>query len=268
MGNPNVHNHKRCPLFLAGHAGGALKGGLHLKAADGTPMANVFLPLMHMLGLDDVKTLGDCTGEFELNAVTGDVAGERVNGRQTAMAEGTGSRQWHRQSAVATAASLRPQDPRPQDHRTSRPQRGTMMMRNQMRRWLTGGATSLVAACVLALNLSAAAATVPDAAMNGDREAVRQLLKQGADVNAVQGDGVTALHWAATRGDAEMASMLLSSPARTIARRPGLAATSRSTSPRSAGFAAVVRALVTARRRRQRHDDPRHDAADAGGGRR
>ena len=42
MGNSNVHNHN-CPLFLAGHGGGALKGGLHLKAADGTPMANVML---------------------------------------------------------------------------------------------------------------------------------------------------------------------------------------------------------------------------------
>jgi hypothetical protein len=77
MGNPNVHNHKRCPLFLAGHAGGALKGGLHLKAADGTPMANVFLPLLHMLGLEDVKNLGDSTGEFELNAVG---AESRANG--------------------------------------------------------------------------------------------------------------------------------------------------------------------------------------------
>jgi hypothetical protein len=75
MGNPNVHNHKRCPLFLAGHAGGALKGGLHVKAADGTPMANVFLPLMHMLGLDDVKSIGDSTGEFELNAVGADSRG-------------------------------------------------------------------------------------------------------------------------------------------------------------------------------------------------
>ena len=43
MGDSNVHNHKRCPLFLAGHAGGQLKGGLHLKAADGTPMANAML---------------------------------------------------------------------------------------------------------------------------------------------------------------------------------------------------------------------------------
>ena len=26
MGNPNVHNHKRCPLFFAGHAGGRIEG--------------------------------------------------------------------------------------------------------------------------------------------------------------------------------------------------------------------------------------------------
>ena len=47
MGNSNVHNHKRCPLFLAGHAGGALKGSLHIKAADGTPMANAMLAVLH-----------------------------------------------------------------------------------------------------------------------------------------------------------------------------------------------------------------------------
>jgi hypothetical protein len=67
MGNSNVHNHKRCPLFLAGRAGGHLKGNLHLKAADGTPMANVMLSLLHGLGLDDVKTFGDSTGELDLN---------------------------------------------------------------------------------------------------------------------------------------------------------------------------------------------------------
>jgi hypothetical protein len=69
MGNSNVHNHKRCPLFLAGRAGGHLKGGLHLKATDGTPMANVFLTLMHNLGLDDVQKFGDSTGEFNLTSV-------------------------------------------------------------------------------------------------------------------------------------------------------------------------------------------------------
>jgi hypothetical protein len=69
MGNSNVHNHKRCPLFLAGHAGGALRGNLHLKAADGTPMANVFLSLLQDLGLSELKTFGDSTGRFELKTV-------------------------------------------------------------------------------------------------------------------------------------------------------------------------------------------------------
>ena len=68
MGDSNVHNHKRCPLFLAGHAGGRLKGGLHMKAADGTPMANAMLTLLHKLGCDDIPTFGDSSAEFDLNA--------------------------------------------------------------------------------------------------------------------------------------------------------------------------------------------------------
>jgi hypothetical protein len=62
-----VHNHKRCPLFLAGHAGGALKGNLHIKAADGTPMANAMLSMLHTLGLDDVRSFGDSTEAMNLN---------------------------------------------------------------------------------------------------------------------------------------------------------------------------------------------------------
>jgi hypothetical protein len=66
MGDSNVHNHKRCPLFLAGHAGGKLKGNLHIKAPDQTPMANVFLTLMHQLGMEDIESFGDSTQEFSL----------------------------------------------------------------------------------------------------------------------------------------------------------------------------------------------------------
>ena len=40
---------------------------------------------------------------------------------------------------------------------------------------------------------------VADAAMRGDAEAIVALLRQGADVNAAQGDGMTAMHWAAER---------------------------------------------------------------------
>jgi hypothetical protein len=66
MSDPNVHNHRRCPLVLFGKADGQLKGGVHLKAADDTPMANVMLTLMHRLGMDNIKSFGDSTGEFSL----------------------------------------------------------------------------------------------------------------------------------------------------------------------------------------------------------
>jgi hypothetical protein len=66
MGDPNVHNHKRCPLFVAGGANGKLNGGLHVKAPDGTPMSNVMLTLMHKLGMDDMSAFGDSTGDFSL----------------------------------------------------------------------------------------------------------------------------------------------------------------------------------------------------------
>jgi hypothetical protein len=66
MGNPNVHNHKRCPLLLFGHAGGQLKGNLHVKAGDGTPMANAMLAALQKIGYQ-ADNFGDSTGLLELN---------------------------------------------------------------------------------------------------------------------------------------------------------------------------------------------------------
>jgi hypothetical protein len=66
MGNSNVHNHKRCPLFFAGHAGGALKGNLHIKAADGTPMANAMLGALRGVGLE-LESFGDSSSVMDLN---------------------------------------------------------------------------------------------------------------------------------------------------------------------------------------------------------
>ena len=54
-----------------------------------------------------------------------------------------------------------------------------------------------------------ASAAVVDAAEQRDLAAVREQLRAGADANEAQGDGMTALHWAADYGDAELAEMLL-----------------------------------------------------------
>jgi uncharacterized protein len=56
---------------------------------------------------------------------------------------------------------------------------------------------------------AASSSPVADAVMRGDRDAVRNLLKQGADVNAARGDGMTPLHLAAERGDTAMVEMLI-----------------------------------------------------------
>jgi ankyrin repeat protein len=73
-------------------------------------------------------------------------------------------------------------------------------------------ALSLSAAAALCLSVflhAAASAPVAEAAMQNDKDAVRSLLKQAADVNAAQGDGMTALHWAAMHGDADLVQMLV-----------------------------------------------------------
>ena len=65
MGDSNVHNHKRVPVVLVGHANGTLKGNLHVRTKDGTPMANVLLTMLHKLGVG-VETFGDSTGEIAI----------------------------------------------------------------------------------------------------------------------------------------------------------------------------------------------------------
>ncbi|MDP1857086.1 MAG: ankyrin repeat domain-containing protein [Gemmatimonadaceae bacterium] len=54
-----------------------------------------------------------------------------------------------------------------------------------------------------------AAAPVADAAMRLDVESVRALLKKGVNVNAPQGDGMTALHWAASHRNIELTTLLV-----------------------------------------------------------
>src|SRR5678810_822312 len=53
-----------------------------------------------------------------------------------------------------------------------------------------------------------------DAAMRGDKAAVRSLIQRKADVNAPQIDGTTALHWAVQANDLELADLLIRSGAK------------------------------------------------------
>ena len=56
-------------------------------------------------------------------------------------------------------------------------------------------------------------APLADAAKNNDLDSVRTLMTAGADVNAAQGDGMTALHWAAFHDNVEVADLLLAADA-------------------------------------------------------
>jgi len=71
--------------------------------------------------------------------------------------------------------------------------------------------TTLVGIMLSLLLAAASAAVKPvvDAAERGDTGLVRELLQNGADANEAQGDGMTALHWAAESGDTELAGLLI-----------------------------------------------------------
>jgi uncharacterized protein len=86
------------------------------------------------------------------------------------------------------------------------------MAMTQARRVRVGTAAVLAVGIGVWLIIPAVAQSqspVADAAMRHDIATLRTLLRDGADVNTAQGDGMTALHWAATHGDAELTETLL-----------------------------------------------------------
>jgi len=83
-------------------------------------------------------------------------------------------------------------------------------------------ALKMIGAAVMAILVSASVlvsdVTVIEAARSGNLDEIRALVQKGADVNASEGDGMTALHWAAEGNHAEAASILLYAGARLDAR--------------------------------------------------
>ncbi len=109
--------------------------------------------------------------------------------------------------------------------------------------WLKSVAV-LWMAVFLAASSPATDPPIADAAMQGDLERVRELVRQGHDVNAAHGDGMTALHWAAEKGDAETAQILLYAGAKVDAKTRIGAYTPLLVASRN-GNAAVVDVLLS-----------------------
>ncbi len=60
----NQHTHHDLPLVLAGGAGGRIRGGRHLRFPRETPMNNLLLSMLHLVGVPTDR-LGDSTGRLE-----------------------------------------------------------------------------------------------------------------------------------------------------------------------------------------------------------
>jgi hypothetical protein len=65
MANPNQHDHDPLPILLAGGGAGRLAGGRHVRAAAGTPFANLLVSVLNKLDVH-VDSFGDSTGALEI----------------------------------------------------------------------------------------------------------------------------------------------------------------------------------------------------------
>jgi hypothetical protein len=61
LSDGNAHWHHDLPIVLAGHGGGTIRTGRHVRMARETPLNNLFLSMLDRVGAD-VKELGDSTG--------------------------------------------------------------------------------------------------------------------------------------------------------------------------------------------------------------
>lgn len=73
---------------------------------------------------------------------------------------------------------------------------------------------ALVCACAIAVAVPASGGPLTDAVKRRDADEVRALLTDKVDVNAREGDGATALHWAVDADDATLVGLLLDAGAR------------------------------------------------------
>jgi ankyrin repeat protein len=83
-----------------------------------------------------------------------------------------------------------------------------------MTRTIVAGLSAGLFVFITTFTLASERAEVADAAMRGDKAAIRTLIQKKADVNATQVDGAAAVHWAVYKTDAEMLDLLTAAGAR------------------------------------------------------
>jgi hypothetical protein len=66
----NRHDHHDLPTLLCGGGNGTLKGARHIKLAGETPATNLFLSMLHRMGVP-AESVGDSTGKLELAGLGG-----------------------------------------------------------------------------------------------------------------------------------------------------------------------------------------------------
>jgi hypothetical protein len=68
INNSNEHTHDNLPTLVVGGAGGKVKGGRHLRSPLGTPMTNLYVSMLNIMGIP-VEKFGDCNGKLDLLSV-------------------------------------------------------------------------------------------------------------------------------------------------------------------------------------------------------
>jgi hypothetical protein len=64
MGNPDVHDHSKLPILVAGGAAGRMKGGRHINYAEPTPLSNLLLTMLNKAGIES-ESFADSTGRVD-----------------------------------------------------------------------------------------------------------------------------------------------------------------------------------------------------------
>jgi hypothetical protein len=69
MGDGNLHRHTNLPCLVVGRLGGSIQSGQHIAYPEATPMTNLLLSLLDMVGVEQDR-IGDSTGRLSPDLIS------------------------------------------------------------------------------------------------------------------------------------------------------------------------------------------------------